>query len=257
MMDTFKNIPKATKTIMFISILLPITVTLYPSLIKHLYYDISFLKLFQIHRLFISVFLSIFDISYILKLITRYQILDNIESQNLRIDPNQNYNPHDRNHRRSLTQNQTIVSSSVELLFFTFTFIIPLFFSNLIEGLNNFTDSIDMAYIKYMCALMPRDSFISFFNFKINSSYFVYYYFFYNIIMSKMRSKCYYGLVYASCYIYFRRNLGGVPDWFVWIVEEGEKIVVRMGDKIRDVINGKYRSRRGRTVRSLNLNRNK
>lgn len=227
------QIPKATKIIMTLSLLIPIVTLVSPHLIKYMYYDIRFLKTLQLHRPILSIFLSSVDINLVFKLLLRYQTLTTLENGNLRIDN---------------------IDTQIELLYFTLTFVIPLFFANLSEGIVTFSESIDMAYVKLMCDLMPRGSMISFFNFNIDSSYFVYYYFFYELAMSKLRSKCYYGLVYAACYVYFRRNLGGVPDIFVAFVTFAEKKGVELFNAIK---NGKIcvKPKTGRTLKSYRKNK--
>lgn len=222
-------LPKATKIIMALSIFIPLITSLFPHIIKHIYYDMHFLRSFQIHRLILSIFLCSFDINYILKLIGRYQIVSSMETRHLRIDN---------------------VETSVELLYFTLTLVIPLFFANLLEGVVTFSDSIDIAYVKLMSELVPRGSTIEFFSISVDSSYFVYYYFIYVLAISKLQSKCYYGLVYASCYVYFRRHLGGVPDIFVVFTKNIEKCIKRV---CHGIANGKIsvKPRIGRTVSSL------
>lgn len=227
-MEILNQFQKATLSIMTISILIPILIFLLPKAINYLYYDFSFLKTFQIHRLLLSIFLSNFDINFFFQLLARHQFLSQIENQNLKID-------------------QT--DSSIELLFFTLTFIFPLFISNITEHLNSFSDSVNIAYATLMCDLMPTSSYFNFYGLPIYSQHFIYYYFFLEIIVSKMTSKCYYGLIFAKFYIYLRKNFFGVPECFVSFISY---LTAKFNKIANDIRTRRKFGGPGRTLRKRN-----
>jgi hypothetical protein len=205
-MNELAKIPRATRVILLVSASIPIMISAFPMLIKYLYYDTESLKTLQLWRLFTGIFISNFDVNLIFTLITRYQLLMFIDGQKLKV---------------------TSTNHEVELLFFVFTFSIPLGFSNLIEGLVSFSSNINMALIKYMCSLVDPEAMVNFFGFQINSLYFPYYYFIFDTLISRGSSKCYYGLVHAVIYIYVRRRFLEIPTWFISLYNRANGINLR------------------------------
>lgn len=214
-----RNLP-ATLTILALSLSVPTAVLLFPNSIKYLYFDHTHLSTLQLHRLLTGLFLTTFDINLILSLLTRYQTLVNLETNILVTD----------------------AAPRNEILFFCLTLVCPFLLSNLLESVNTFHSSVNMALIKLLCDI-TRDHVIVTFGVAIESKYFPYLYFLYEMVISGFMSKCYYGMVWATLYAYFRRNkMVRIPAWFVYGVDYVEIV-------IRDLCQGRRRPiRRGRRL---------
>ncbi|KAM0677117.1 hypothetical protein BDAP_002278 [Binucleata daphniae] len=116
-------------------------------------------------------------------------------------------------------------TSKYETLFFVFTFAIPLFFANILEKNTTFDECINIALVKLMCSLLPFNTYIPFYGFSVNSSHLPYYFFFIEFILSKLTSKCYYGLIYASLYIHVRKRGFEIPPMFIKGIDYIEKVI--------------------------------
>lgn len=212
MLDYLKSIPFATRTIMFLSILIPVMPFLFPTMAKYVYFDLSFMPL-QFYRLFTAIFLAPISFSLLFNLITRFQILYTIENAQLSF--------------RS--------TSKCELLFFIITFSMPLLIANMLEKITTFNESINMALVKLMSALLPFDTNVSFYGFMVNSSHLPYYFFFAELAMTKLETKSYYGLVYACVYIHIRRNGFLIPQLFENGVEALENIFTNFTVRVKNI----------------------
>lgn len=210
----------ATLAILSLSLLIPTLVLLFPNSIKYFYFDHTYLRTFQIHRLITALFLTTFDLNFFMNLLSRYQILTKIEGNPL----------------------VTEVSNKVEIIFFFATLTIPLVISNLIEGVNTFHSSVNMALIKVFCDL-TQNHVIVLFGFNLESRYVPYLYFAYEMALSGFASKCYYGLIWATLYSYLRKmKLIGIPLVFIKLIDDVE-------NKIRELSGGQRRVvRRGRRL---------
>ncbi|TBT99615.1 hypothetical protein CWI37_1279p0010 [Hamiltosporidium tvaerminnensis] len=193
-MEELKKIPRITRIILTMSILIPVLFTMSPFLSEYLYFDAEYLKRLQIWRLITGIFVSTFDINLVFILLTRYQILKFIEMSKLQIDA---------------------ISHEIELTFFILSFSFTLFLANFISELGSFNQCINMALVNYMCRLCGTDNMISFFGFSISPIYFPYFYGFYEYIISKGTSKFYYGLIHSVSYIYLRKKLFKIPQCYI------------------------------------------
>ncbi|KAM0675497.1 hypothetical protein GVAV_000862 [Gurleya vavrai] len=201
-MQFLKEIPPATRTILFLSIVFPLIAYLNPKSIKYLYYDISFLP-FQFYRLFTGLFLTTFSLSFVLNLMTRYNILKNIEQNNL-----------------------LNINTKYEILFFTFLFPVMFFVANFVEKLTTFNECINIAFIKLLCDTLPQNTTIPFYGLMIDTGYFPYVYLAIDLVISKMQSKSYYGFAFASVYTHMKKNNVKVPVLFIKSVDFIEKKVI-------------------------------
>lgn len=211
----------ATLTLLLFSLLIPLIVLLQPTSIKYLYFDCIHLKTLQFHRIITGLFLTTFDINLIINLITRYQILINIEKFQLNTDAN----------------------NSMEIYFFSLTLILPFLMSNIIEGVTTFHSNLNMAFIKLLCDL-THTHIIAVFGVSVSSYYFPYLYFGYEMVVTKFKTKCYYGLIWATLYATLRKKrILGVPKMFI-------KGVNGIEQKIRNMfVERRMRQNRGRERR--------
>ncbi|KAM0688181.1 hypothetical protein COBT_000567 [Conglomerata obtusa] len=229
-MEFLHTVKPITRTVIILSTLIPLFAYLYPQSMKYLYYDSSFLP-FQFYRLYTGLFLTQFSINLLLALFVRFQILNNIENSNYMMD----------------------IANKTELSFFIFTLPIPLLIANVLEKMTTFYECFNVALVKFMCELSPREASIPFYGLSINVMYFPYFYLFLDLALSKFTSKSYYGFIYASVYIYARRNGCKVPDLFVNFLAKFENLYTIFLIETKRLFSGKRRgqARTGRKLASV------
>lgn len=167
------------KIILTLSIFYSILFVIYPRAYKYFYYDKQYIKKLQFWRLLSAIFILPPEINSLFIIMTRYGFLHIIE------------------------QNHICVNGDfqVEMLFFTISCAISLFFANF-NGLTDFGNSFNMALCWFVCKFVRE---INLYGFQVPSMYAPYLFLVLEIVFSKNHNAIY-GLVHSIFYFEFRKR---------------------------------------------------
>ncbi|ELQ73876.1 putative membrane protein [Trachipleistophora hominis] len=198
-----ETVPPVVLAILLCASVIPLLGLLSPQFTMYFVYDKSYLKRFEIWRLFTGIFVTGVSISLIMRLYFIHKFSSLILEYNCRIDH---------------------VPTEIELAFFMFTMFVPLMIGNQLEGINTFSECIPIALIRYFSELVPDNFRLNFFGTIMSAKTYSIVSLAIDYVLNGGRSKVYYGFLHALIYVYLRKKVLRVPAVFVEMIERAKRI---------------------------------
>lgn len=162
-----EKVPPATLFITSISLVIPLIISSFPHLSKLIFFNPKFP-----FSIISAIFADNFTISTFTTCLMRAQLLFAIESR---------------------------MNREIEIIFYTLTLIFPLLISNLLENLQSFNSSVNMAYI---CMLSTLQTEFDLFGVSVDHNLLPIIYMALDYVLNQGRTKAYYGFIYG--FLYFK-----------------------------------------------------
>ncbi|EJW03768.1 hypothetical protein EDEG_01963 [Edhazardia aedis USNM 41457] len=185
-MDTYNQIPPATRTIITASVALPLIGFIMPNLSRYLYFSIYDLKRLKIHQLLTGIFIQQLDLNLFFRILSRYLVLMQLENNSFTLPG---------------------LKIAEELIFYTSTFAIPLFISNLFFRMFTFAPLLNTSYVTLQCFVFPKDYEVMFYGIKMNMLQFLVAYLVFEFLVSRGSFEFLVGFLYGLLYYFLRTKI--------------------------------------------------